>query len=695
MTTNIATISYAIVAIAFITLSVLLFTSWRGRLRGMALTVACVLTAVWATAVAVQVASGTPFSLVTDVLEIVRSAAWSAFLLILLSPVQQPVRYLPFRATPYGAALALLYLSVLALTIYSYAYPGREFAFGALAMSGNIIGRVMLAVAGVLLVEQLYRNTPPQQRWGIKFACIGIGALFTYDLYLYSDAMLFRTVNSDLWAARGVVNALSVPLIAVSAARNPQWSLDVAVSRRIVFHSAALFGCAFYLLTMAAAGYYLRYFGGNWGTVMQVAFLFGALVLLVAVLFSGSARSWLKVFISKHFYNYNYDYREEWLRFTRTLSKDGPSLGERTIRVLADLVESPAGALFIQRESGRYEPAAQQNMPAAPVSEPAASALCRFLASRQWVIDLQEYDDDPRKYGDLSIPPWLRAYPKPRLVVPLLLHENLFGFVVLAQPRSRLQMNWEKTDLLKIAGSQAASYLAQQESANALAVARQFESFNRMSAFVVHDVKNLVSQLSLLVSNAERHKDNPAFQRDMIETVGDSVRKMKTLLLKLSAGHSLEMPASLLMDELLERVVADKAAYEPKPVLEIQDSGLAVSANRDRLERVIGHIIQNAVEATPKTGRVVVRLARHEDHAVVELEDNGKGMSEAFVHERLFQPFVSTKAAGMGIGMFESRMYIHEIGGRIEVASRELVGTTFRVILPLLRRSSQSALDAA
>src|ERR1700741_3764115 len=144
--------------------------------------------------------------------------------------------------------------------------------------------------------------------------------------------MLFRVINTEIWAARGLVNALTVPLLAISRARNPKWSLGIQVSRRILFHSATLFGSAVYLLIMAAAGYYLRFFGGGWGSGLQGGFLFGGPLVLFVLLFSGSVRSWLKVFISKHFYNYNYDYREEWIRFTRILSGNGPGLGERAIK---------------------------------------------------------------------------------------------------------------------------------------------------------------------------------------------------------------------------------------------------------------------------------------------------------------------------------------------------------------------------
>ncbi|MEO6421299.1 MAG: XrtA/PEP-CTERM system histidine kinase PrsK, partial [Candidatus Nitrotoga sp.] len=371
--------------------------------------------------------------------------------------------------------------------------------------------------------------------------------------------------------------------------------------------------------------------------------------------------------------------------FTRTLSEHSHGLGERTIQAVAALVESPGGVLFISRESGKCEPAAYWNVSLLNESEPANGSLCQFLEKKQWVIDLQEIDSNSEKYGGVFIPQWLRAFPNGWLIVPLILLGRLFGFIILTQPRSRIKLNWEVIDLLKIAGNQAASYLAQQESTNALMIARQFESFNRMSTFIVHDLKNLVSQLSLLLSNAEKHKHNPEFQNDMLETLDYSVQKMKLLLHKLSRGTPIENSAQFYIDKLLRHTLALKSAFEPKPELEIQDPDLMVVANWDRLERVIGHIIQNAVEATPKDGKVAVRISKLEDFVVVEIKDTGQGMSEEFIRERLFKPFESTKTAGMGIGMFESREYILELGGQIEVSSRQSIGTTFRVHLPFYR----------
>ena len=699
MLTNISVISYIAAALAYLVLFGLSLTTWRVRMQGKLLALSCLTSALWAGVVAYHAAHGYQSTLGSDILEVLRNGIWTFFLLTLMGSFRQ-VEGQSFRnLRPVTVVLAGFYLFLFLGFFYSYSnsYAVSGFPLGVVGFLTGIVGRVMMAIVGIALVEQLYRNTPPNKRRGILFLCLGIGGAFAYDFCLYSDAMLYRLVDVSLWNARGVVNVLVVLLVAVSATRDSNWSPNISISRQIILSSTALLGAGVYLLVMAAAGYYIRDFGGNWGTVLQVAFLFGALVLLFLAWFSRRLRSWLRVFISKHFFSYNYDYREEWLRLTRTLSDRRHGLGERTIQAVADLVESPGGALWISKESGNCEFLVHWNMPMASVAEPLNSAFCRFLESRHWVIDLQDCSLHPEKYAKLAIPQWLSSIPKARLVIPLIHYGRLFGFVVLVQPRSRIKLNWEVIDLLKIAGSQAANHLAQQEADNSLMVARQFASFNRMSTFVVHDLKNLVTQLALLLSNADEHKSKPEFQKDMVETLEHSVHKMKGLLekindssRKLRCGESMnEESTPLPMDKLLQRTVVAHSAARPKPELEILDGGLEVQANWTRLERVIGHLIQNAIEATPRDGRVWIRLSGQGDTAIVEVEDTGHGMSEEFIRERLFKPFDSTKSVGMGIGVFEIREYVLELQGRLEVVSQPSNGTTFRVILPLLLHNPQ------
>jgi putative PEP-CTERM system histidine kinase len=678
MQTSTAAVSYASAALAFLIFSLLLLTAWRARPHGRVLAIACLATVQWGALMAWHAVAPRSGLLVSGA-ELLRDAVWTAALLALLGHLRPAGGRRRSRTVKSIGAFYLL------LVLGSLAGPwlGTFVDFHV-----TVVGRLGVAVLGMLLVEQLYRNRGVQERWAVKFACLGVGAMFAYDFYMYSDTLLFRNLSEELWAGRGVVNALTAPLIAMSLSRSASWPAQIAVSRRVMFHSAALVGSAIYLLAMSSAAYYLRFVGGSWGALMQMVFLFGALVLLAGVLFSGTFRAWLKVFIAKHFYRYNYDYREEWLAFTRTLSQQGPGLGERSISALGALVESPGGALWIRRESGQFEPTAHWQAPLQTVCEAADASFCQFMEQKQWLVNVDEYRRDQALYGEMVLPDWLKAFPRVWLAVPLLLHGRLFGFVVLQEARSPVNLNWEVRDLLKIAGTQTASYLAQQEADSALMLARQFDSFNRLSTFVVHDLKNLVAQLSLLTANAEKHRDNPEFQRDMMETVNLSVQKMKLMLQKLSRTASAERAAPLDMGPLLVQAVALKAAFEPRPLLEIGQAGLRVLAEAERLERVLGHLIQNAIEATPRDGRVTVRLARVGETVQVEVSDTGNGMSEDFIRERLFKPFDSTKSAGMGIGAFESREYIHQLGGQLQVRSQPDQGTTFTVSLPLHRQQS-------
>lgn len=688
MYTEIVCASYAIAALSFLLFGLFLLTTSNGQMQRLMLGIASCVSAAWAMAEVVQVFVPGSWSLSGALLEVLRNIAWSVFLL-LLGMLRQKTS-VAGCINRWTVALALAYLANLVCTFtvsWQYGYPVLMSQFMIITMF-----RTASSILGLFLVEQLYRNTVAEQRWGIKFACLGMGLLFAYDFYLYSDGLLFRQINPDIWGTRGFVNALAVPLIALSTWRNPRWSLSIKVSRHILFHSAALSGAAIYLLAMASAGYYLRIFGGTWGAVMQLAFLCGALILLLGMLFSGAVRSRLRVFISKHFYNYNYDYREEWLSLTRALSVKGPDLEQRIVMALAKLVESPGGAAFVFRDEHTCEAVSRWNMAISSEHDDHNANLFSFLEETQWVIDLLQYANNPGHYKNIALPRWLCEFPRAWLVVPLDVQGKLLGFVVLTRSRSPLKLNWEVTDLLKIAASQAASYLAQQQFATDLMVARQFESFNRMSTFVVHDLKNLVSQLSLLMTNAERHKDNPEFQRDMIETVDFSVQKMRLLLHKLSRKDSKESNQSIEIAALLERTVRSKSAVEPRPLLTVRTGDLLVMADLERLERVLGHIIQNAIEAcSSHTGKVLVELDREEDHALITVSDNGHGMSEEFIRQRLFKPFETTKSAGMGIGVFETRDYIHALGGEVQVDSTEAVGTRFRIKLPLHPKMSASA----
>lgn len=684
----IGVISYISATGIFLALLVILLIGRSGGQFRYLLALASAASTLWAASAAYQAAFDAPL-IITQILELLRDLAWLSFIIHMLR-TKNAERDTVSR----GLAIARHGLYVFTAVLMACAFylhftdSGLSFLAG---LDFQLAGHLLLAVMGLVLLEQILRNAPTDLIRAIKYLCLGIGGMFIYDFYLYSNALLFQRIDPALWEARGFINATVVPVIGFALARNPKWSPGIFISRRIVFHTSALLGSGIYLLAMAVGGYYVRDYGGTWGAVAQTIFLFGAGLLFLVLIFSGPLRAHLRVFINKHFFHYKYDYREEWLRFIRTLSSndlDTP-LPERAIRAIAQMIDSPGGVLWMRLENGQFEPTAKWNMePPLSAIEPMDSSLTQFLEIQKWVINLDEYERDPGLYqslGDLEMPGWLRVMPNAWLIAPLVLHERLHGFVVLARSSASYRhFNWEDCDLLKTSGSQVASHLAQHAVSQALAEARQFEAFNRMSTYIVHDLKNLISQLSLVVSNSAKHRHNPLFMENVISTVTNSVSKMNRLLAHLSeGGQGNANKKAVDLAKLLEEVVHASKAAKPVPVLECLARDITISTDHDRLASVMGHVIQNAQDATADDGHVVVRLQKIDGHAVIEVKDTGCGMDEDFIRARLFRPFQTTKgSSGMGIGIYEAREFIRTLGGEIHVESKLGTGTTFRIHFP-------------
>ncbi|MFN3750171.1 MAG: XrtA/PEP-CTERM system histidine kinase PrsK [Thiobacillus sp.] len=676
-----AALGYGLAALAYLGLSGLIVASWRRRPQGRLLVLATALSGVWGAISALAAwehAAGPRLGLVA---EVARDGAWLGLLLYILQ-----LRLPAGAALPAPLRLVRTLAAVLVGGLFvAHLLPWLAPDLPRLARWAGNLGFVLVSVTGLVLVEQVYRSTRPEDRWAIKFLCLGLGGLFAYDLYLYANVALFDVMDAHAWAARGYAAALVAPLIAVSAARNPAWAAPVGVSRSMAFHTASLLGAGLYLLAMAGAGYYLRLFGGEWGDVVLTVFVFAAVLGLALLMFSGTLRARLRVFLSKHFFSYRYDYREEWLKFTRTLTEgeSGTRLCERAVEALGRLVESPGGALWLNEGPAGFQRAGYWNWRDLEGTEPPDSPFVAWLADKQWVVDLDEMKARRDLYGDLDLPPWIRDADDAWLVVPLLLHEELIGFVVLKHSLGKLAFNWEVSDLLKVASRQAAAHLAQMRASNQLIVARQFESFNRTTTFVIHDLKNLVAQLSLLLANAEKHKHNPAFQADMLETVESAVARMNKVLAQLRRGNDAAPARSVAVADVLADAAASKQAFKLRPALDLPPPSLTIRAERERLTRAIGHLLQNALEATPADGRVSLRGFAENGRAIIEIADTGSGMDEEFIRTRLFAPFDSTKGAGMGIGAYECRETIRVLGGSLDVDSTPGHGTRFRISLPL------------
>jgi putative PEP-CTERM system histidine kinase len=630
-------------------------------------------------------------SLAMPLADQLRYGLWFGFVLLLLRPVGP-------NGGKFGemGLLALLALISISASVLLLVLGTVSSAWSAALAPAAAFAALAKSVAGLILVEQLLRNVSADARWNAKPVCLGLGAIFAFDLFVYSQVALFRKFDGDALSVRTAVHSAAVPLLFLASQRHADWLDKLHVSRAVIFHSATLLLVGAYLLLISALGYYVRYTGGDWGRALQLALVFVALMALAVLVFSGTVRSRLKVYISKNFFSYRYDYREEWLRFTAILSTSASAhqMGETVVRALANLVESTSGSLWLCRAAAtEFTQTARWNLPVIPDRVESESSFSIFLRDKAWIIDLDQVRLGDAKYTDLHTPSWLLSDIRYWLVVPLLVNQELTGFVLLGRARASIEINWEVRDLLKTASSQASSYLAQMRSTEALLESKKFDAFNRMSAFVVHDLKNIVTQLSLMMRNAKRLRDNPEFQQDMLDTVENSLEKMRQLMLQLREGDRPHGVTSGVDLELIAKRLVSAAAGKGR-VLQLQLlSRVSTRGHDERVERVLGHVVQNAFDASDSDGIVYLQLDQSGSQALVKISDQGCGMSEDFIQTRLFKPFQSTKASGMGIGAYESYQYLQELGGQISVKSKPNLGTTVTILLPLFHAVSASDLS--
>jgi putative PEP-CTERM system histidine kinase len=686
----VSVVCYGIAAVAFLLLAVLMTVSWHGRRQGAYLIAASAISAGWAALLMGQAATGRSALLPVYIAETLRNGAWLFALSSIAGSSAPRGLFFAARAMPFVALGMLVVLPVL-----------RRFGFE-LTDPELLLSRAGLAASliGLVLLEQMYRNASDTARDGLKYLVCGVGCVFAYDLFLYSQAELLHEITADGWNARGALNALAVPLIAIAVRRHyPQWSLDVFVSRQAVFYTSTFMGVGAYLLLMAAGGYYVRQFGGSWGRLGQIIFFSGALVVLGMLLGSTVLRRRALVFISKHFYRNKYDYRVEWLRFIGTLSSSQEHDVRRTAAAaIAQIFDSPGAVLFTREEAeGRFAPVA--SWPASPdvsglEAVPADAPLPAFLARTQWIIDLRELQRLPEMYGNLTLPQWLANDAGLRIVAPLLELERLVGFVVLQDPPPPFELTYEDRDLLKTVGRHVATHLAQQEANRRLAEVSQFETYNRLTAFLMHDMKNSVAQLSLLVANAARHKRKPEFVDDAIETIANTVERITRVIEQLRGDSAPARHADVDLGEIARSAVAHCGGRQPLPVLTTAGAA-AVCADPERLTAVVEHLIRNAQDASDAHGKITIEVGREGGSAVLVVTDTGCGMDAEFIRERLFRPFDSTKGSkGMGIGAYQVREYVRTLGGRVEVQSSPGRGTRFSVSLPAVNPQT-SPHDAA
>jgi putative PEP-CTERM system histidine kinase len=535
---------------------------------------------------------------------------------------------------------------------------------------------VLTALGALVLLHGMYLAATSA---AARLVLVTVGAMWLIDANMGIAGYVLGDVPVELVAARGIAIAGLAVLIALALGRTSGES--VQLSRAATFHSLSLLGLAVYFAITIMATSLIEALGGSHARIAQTAFVFGSTAAVLTAASSGWLRAWIKVKLVKHLFRHRYDYRAEWTRFTETLGepKGGAPLDERLIKAVADLTSSPAGLLLVAEGPGLAVQASWRWEGEAVGSD--TVALADHLRETGRILELDPIRDGAGGTDDAAVPPAVLAHGDAWVMVPLPHLGRLTGAILLARPVLPRALDWEDFDLLRIAGRQVASYLAEARAQTALAEARRFEEFNRRFAFILHDVKNIVSQLSLVARNAERHADNPAFRADMVATLNESATRMSDLLVRLAER---EPPRGEAPRPVSLARVAAQSAERFRLLGRVVVSGpdhRCAAADPARLQQLVDHLVHNALDAG---GAEPVRVVSggDADQVWIDVIDTGGGMTQQFIRDDLFRPFVSSKPTGFGIGAYEARQLAVAMGGRIEVDSRVGQGTRFRVTLP-------------
>lgn len=543
---------------------------------------------------------------------------------------------------------------------------------------------IVLNLWTLVLLEQLYRSANSKVKWAIWPLVIAVASVSLFDFVLYAQALMVQSLDFDFWFSRGFIAIVVVPLLMISTRRIKDGSVRIFVSRNVVFYSSMLMIAGLYLIVMAIVGYVLSFLGGEWGSIFSVGFLVLGGIVLITLLATETLRRKVKVFIAKNFFANKYEYRDEWLNLIENIeSTNADNNYQVATHIMMEKTGAEYGAIVKQITNTQFETKYSNGLEFEDIFVPQLIHLCHFCKREGWIVDIKEYSEAPSIYPDLSLNILQWQDKNISLVVPIFIGKEFYGLFVLATEKDTVKLNWEDRDLFFAISQQLGNVLSLYEANDKIAESKQFDAFNRMSAFLVHDLKNIQAQLSLINTNAQKHRNNPEFIDDVFETVESATERLDKVLSQLRNKQVAQSTTNLVnVNQILKKVVEQRNVKKPFVEYTPYDECM-VTADKDVLFSVLNHLIQNAQEATKDDGWVKVLLKEVSSEVQITIEDNGSGMSKSFIEKRLFKPFDTTKGnAGMGIGVYEAKQFIESISGFIKVESEEGVGSQFIVHIP-------------
>ncbi|HWU54527.1 MAG TPA: XrtA/PEP-CTERM system histidine kinase PrsK [Rhizomicrobium sp.] len=680
MTTPLLVWGHEAAFVAYVTFAVIVGIRGARTLQTLLFLLVMLATAAWAQSF-VAVYLGYAPDWVERVFSAIRDASWLALSLGLMQRHASNTSY--FRSLVAATAVLLGLQLVLGIDDLMMG------AFAGVRLDVTLV-RVMMTILGFLVVENVLRNSTQAELWALKHWAIGFSAILLFQLLSRIPEFLTHRPDVSLAVANPLVYVVALPFFVVSSTRLPQLKVRVHSSRTFIFHSTTLVAVGVMLQGIALAAWYVRTYGGSNGTALAVIVAFGGVAAVAALLVSSGVRSRVRRFINENFFSLKYDYRVEWEKTIRELTVNpGQDTAERVLRIVCDLMDTPGGAIWLYRESWRqYIPAAKRGDDA--VISPVPEDDPRVEALRSGDASFFRFDDDKGE-GDDLFAPWRRFVENAWIIVPMRYRSTVAGFAILNRPRAPRTLDWEDQSLVRLVAMQLAAHLVQEETAQSLADARQLEDFNKRFAFVVHDIKNTIGQLRLLVSNITKFGDVKEFRDDMVITLGNSVERLEGMLKSLTVvGQrpiSGEPHQVVDLIDFLEKFTEEKCSLGHTLVFNADISNTSlVQTDFGILHRVLEHVVSNALEASPPGAAVQINATANRNTVLIAVSDQGSGMTQQFVNEELFRPLKTTKRGGFGIGGYQVRELMRDLGGDVTVESAVGQGTCVTLSLPLVRQ---------
>jgi putative PEP-CTERM system histidine kinase len=590
-----------------------------------------------------------------------------------------------------GACVLAAMLAVSLLPAFDISEIPGTFHAARLDRAGQaaVVVELLATVALLAGLEGCFRRLKRNSRWRMKYLVLGVGGIFLVRFYLLSHVLLFHVLMAVYVTTAAATQLVGNLAIAWSLARDRGLIPELTVSRAMMYRSVVVGVLGIYLVVVGFVGWLANRLGISdamfWGSLV----IFVSALGLAAILFSDDVRWRVKRFISLHFYRSKYDYREQWMDFTTRLGSllkleevAPPLLGAVTAAV-----GTTQAALYVASErEGHLRLAGVVGFSRVPPVLTSDSGLDTSVGREGKPSDVGPTLSDPPPLGPELVP----VLGDGAVAVPLRWRGSLVGLLLIGAERTGARYTPEDHEFLTTVAKQAAGAIVTARLSETVAQAREFEAFHRLTSFVIHDLKNSVSALSMLGQNALANFEDPEFQRDAMKTLARTVERMKGLLGKLSItpGSTALRLQPVYLSDLVDDAV--RPFERDRRVCLVKDlaATAAVSVDPEAMLRVLNNLLGNAVEALDGEGMITVRTYEQVGSVVVSVSDTGCGIPEEFLRDSLFAPFRSTKKGGWGIGLYHAKGIVDAHGGTIEVTSEEGGGTTFWVRIPTLRSST-------